>query len=88
MWEVLVLTRLIRIGNSLGVRIPKAVVEQARLKDHELELRPVAEGLLIAPIRQPRQGWKEAFEFMHESGDDKPLLDGLVNQFDEEEWEW
>ncbi len=82
------MTRLIKIGNSLGVRIPKAVVEQTQLRDHELELRPVAEGLLIAPIRQPRQGWKQAFDQMHEAADDEPILDGPTTKFDEEEWEW
>lgn len=39
-------------------------------------------------IRQPRQGWKQAFNQMHEAADDEPILDGPTTEFDEEEWEW
>lgn len=49
-------TRLIRIGNSRGVRLPKRVIEQSRLTD-KLELE-VGDGvILLRAIRQVRKDW-------------------------------
>ena len=53
---------LIRIGNSQGVRIPKAIIEQAQLNEKELEFKVLDEGLLIKPSRKPRQGWQKKIE--------------------------
>ncbi|CAN5827264.1 hypothetical protein BH24DEI2_BH24DEI2_11300 [soil metagenome] len=63
------MAKLIQIGNSKGVRIPKALIEQAGLEDSELELKVVRGGLLIKPVKQPRQGWGEAVEAAVERGD-------------------
>ena len=54
------MAELIQIGNSRGVRIPKALIEQAKLSGSKLELQVVADGLLIRPVKRPRQGWNEA----------------------------
>ena len=62
------MTELIQIGNSKGVRIPKALIEQAGLENTELELKVTKQGLLIKPIKQPRQGWKEAIENAQQNG--------------------
>lgn len=79
---------LIRIGNSRGIRIPKAVIEQCGF-DRTVELRVEGRSLVITPGRTVRDGWDEAFERMAEEGDDAPLLpEGLTNRFDESEWEW
>jgi len=53
---------LIRIGNSQGIRIPKAVIEQARLEDKQLEFKIIDDGLLIHPVKKNREGWKEQFD--------------------------
>ena len=83
------MARIIRIGNSHGIRIPKPTVEQAGLKGRELELKVVEEGVLVRPVRSPRKGWKEAFEEMHAAGQDSVSLKDLgPNRFDAQEWEW
>lgn len=82
-------TTIVRIGNSQGVRIPKALVEQCGLHD-ELELVPYSDRLVIRPLSSPRSGWDEKFEEMARRGDDR-LLDGDVtgvSEWDDEEWEW
>ena len=81
---------LIRIGNSQGIRIPKATIEQAQLNDKELNLKVVDDGLLIQPVDRPRKGWREQFEKApagHGADEiDKEWLDApLVG---DEEWEW
>lgn len=81
-------TSLIRIGNSQGVRIPKAIIDQCGLKD-DVELRVRGGTVIIAPSRKPRAGWAAEFKRMAETGDDAPLLpDRLSNEFDEKEWRW
>lgn len=80
-------TKLVRIGNSRGVRIPKPLLEQAGLED-AVRLRVVEGGIVIEPEGAPREGWAEAAAEAHEAGDDG-LLDGpLPTHFDEDEWEW
>ena len=56
------MTRLVQIGNSKGIRIPKLLIEQAHLDEGELELKVVEGGLLISPRRRPREGWAEQVE--------------------------
>jgi antitoxin MazE len=81
-------TRIVRIGNSRGIRIPKALLEESGLSD-EVDLRVQDGTLVIAPVDQPRRGWDEAFAAMALAGDDG-LLDAAVTttDFDEESWEW
>ena len=54
------MAQLIQIGNSKGIRIPKALIEQADLENKQLELKIVKDGLLIKIQPNPRQGWQEA----------------------------
>jgi len=84
------MTTLIRIGNSQGVRIPKAIIKQAQLGDKELEFKVTDDGLLIQPVKKPREGWKEQFDKALSSqkfsrADQEWLEAPLV---DEEDWEW
>ena len=53
---------LVKIGNSQGIRIPKPLVEQARLEGKSLKLQLVKGGLLIAPEKEARDGWKDKIE--------------------------
>lgn len=80
-------TRIVRIGNSRGVRIPKPLLEQAGLED-EVELRVVKSGLIIENAGVPRSGWAEAAAELRSRGE-QGLLDAAVpTDFDESEWEW
>lgn len=80
--------RLVRIGNSQGIRIPKTIIEQCGLTD-EVELAVKDNVLIIAPTRGVRAGWDEAFQAMAEAGDDALLIpDEAGTTWDEEEWDW
>jgi len=81
--------RLVRIGNSQGVRIPKPLLEQTGLQD-EVEIDVKDDHLVIRAVSHPRAGWAEAFQAMAEQGDDA-LLDGdapVPTRWDEEDWVW
>jgi antitoxin MazE len=80
-------TKLVRIGNSRGVRIPKPLLEQAGLED-EVELRIVDESIVIGAARSPRAGWEEAARLLRERGEDGLLDEPTPTQFDATEWEW
>ncbi len=62
-------TKLIRIGNSRGVRIPAAVIEQARLRE-DLDIEVRGETVLIRAARRSREGWAEAAAACHRDGAD------------------
>jgi antitoxin MazE len=79
--------RLIRIGNSRGVRLPKALIEQAQLSD-EVELTAERGRVIVQAVREPRIGWAEAAKRMHESEDDRLLDAPTSTRFDDEEWTW
>ena len=81
-------TQLTRIGNSLGVRIPRAILRLAGMEGRRLELKLVEGGLLLSPSPRPRQGWKEAFQQMHDAAEDRLLAGEAGTKFDEAEWEW
>ncbi len=51
--------RLVRIGNSRGIRLPKPLIEQAGLTD-EVELRMQAGVITIRAATGARAGWAEA----------------------------
>jgi antitoxin MazE len=81
--------KIVRIGNSQGIRIPKALLERSGLAD-EVEIDAERDQIIIRPIRQPREGWTHAFRQMADIGDDEPVDGDLVGQtsFDRDEWQW
>lgn len=82
-------TRIVKIGNSQGIRIPKALLDQTGLCG-EVDIQAQGGSLLVAAVRRPRSGWDDAFREMALHEDDR-LLDGDIStsdSFDTEEWEW
>jgi len=78
---------LVKIGNSKGIRIPKAILEQCGFKDKvELDVRDNV--LVISALGKPREGWEEAAKWAHDHGDDELLLGDFPNEFDKTEWTW
>lgn len=81
-------TRIVRIGNSQGIRIPKLLLDQTDFgKEVELELQE--NQIVIRSSKSSRHDWEEQFKMMAEQGDDQ-LLDETVqfSSWDEEDWEW
>jgi antitoxin MazE len=82
-------TRIVRIGNSRGIRIPKSLLEQTGLGG-EVEISIRADSLIIRPARRPREGWTAAFQEMARRGDDALLDEAApsLSSWDEDAWEW
>ncbi|MGB9641556.1 MAG: AbrB/MazE/SpoVT family DNA-binding domain-containing protein [Anaerolineales bacterium] len=66
---MIIRSKLVKIGNSRGIRIPRIVLEQAGLTD-EVEMKVEGNKLIIQAPRSPRQGWEEHFDNMAKDGDD------------------
>ena len=76
-----------RVGNSLGVVIPKPVLAQVGLSERA-ELT-VERGAIVLrkPRRAARSGWAEAAQAIATRGEDKLLMEEFVNAADSElEW--
>ena len=79
-------TRLVRIGNSRGLRLAKSLIEQLGFED-EVDMRAEGAALVIRPSRVVRAGWADAAAKLAALGEG--LLDeGTATRFDAEEWEW
>ena len=81
-------TRIVKIGNSQGIRIPKLLLDQTNFGE-EVELVVQDNQIVIRASRLPRYGWEEQFKMMAEQGDDQ-LLDepSQLSSWDEEDWDW
>jgi len=83
-----VTAEIVRIGNSKGVRIPKAIREQIGLEG-KVTLTVVGGALMIQPKgRKPREGWAEAFAKCDISGPDDAIWPDMPTEFDKTEWTW
>ena len=87
-------TRIVKVGNSQGIRIPKPLLEQSGI-DTEVEIEVHSDRLVIRAVGRSRVGWDEAFAAMAQRKDDVLLDDTLAQlneviptTWDSVEWEW
>ena len=84
------ITKLVKIGNSRGIRIPKSIIEQSGIKN-EVELEVKGDRIIIRSLSGVRENWNLAFQKMAKSNDDLLLDENtLTNQssWDNKEWTW
>jgi antitoxin MazE len=81
--------KVVRIGNSRGIRLPKTIIEQCGFHS-AVDLHVHNGQLVVTPATRPRTGWDEAFRRMHERGEDQLLdEDGhRTTEWDRTEWRW
>ena len=81
--------RIIKIGNSQGLRIPKPILEQTGIMD-DVEIEVEKNQIIIRPVGNVRDGWDDAFKAMEQAGDDEPVIkdETISHSWDEEEWQW
>lgn len=80
---------LTKWGNSIGIRIPVAIMKEAHLMlGEELKIFVSKKGrVTLVPIKNPQEDWTEAFNVIADSNGDELLLN-VSNDFDEDEWTW
>lgn len=78
---------IVPIGNSKGVRLPKAILAQCRFQKY-VDLQIVKNHLVIKPYpASPRKKWEESFIKMHKEADDKLLINDSL-ELDTTDWSW
>ena len=80
--------KVIDIGNSKGIRLPKALIKNYGIAD-EIKVELNADGILLKPLKSIRDGWEEQFKAAASpiSFDEETWLE-TNNKFDEEDWQW
>lgn len=74
--------KIVPIGNSMGVRLPKNLLQKYGFT-HDLVLEETAQGLLLRKKQDDKLSWADTYQAMaHEdedwSGYDQTLLDGIA----------
>jgi antitoxin MazE len=77
--------KIIAIGTSKGVRIPKYLIDKYGFKD-EIDLEDTGSGILLK-IKNPRAGWSEAFAKGAVTQADA-LIEMPSSEWDRDEWMW
>lgn len=76
---------VIKIGNSKGLRLSKALIEKYNIKD-KVEIILEKGYLILKPVSNPRKGWEKKFKEMRDHGDDQLLFSDVFENEDLEEW--
>ena len=84
---MMIRSKVVKIGNSRGIRIPRTLLEQAGLTD-EIEMTVEGNRLIVNAVHQPRAGWDARFAEMAEKGNDQLLDEPTPTEWDDEEWVW
>jgi antitoxin MazE len=78
------LTSVIQIGNSRGIRLPKRFSQELNIRD-KVELTIEKDELIVKGVqKKPRQGWSESFA----KAADKENEILLPENIDNETFEW
>ena len=78
---------VIPIGNSKGIRLPKALLNQLQISD-KLDLEVKDQKIILKPVSgNPRAGWNIAFKDMHKNNEDQLLINDKIDSEDFK-WEW
>lgn len=76
--------KLVSIGNSKGVRLPKKLIADWS-DDQALNIQKQGESIIISPIKSTREDWAEQIKSLEHLEVDS---DYLANDFDLNEWNW
>ncbi|MBO9612813.1 MAG: hypothetical protein J7619_08975 [Dyadobacter sp.] len=85
------LTKIRRIGNSQGILLSKAMLDQVDIEEYvNVEIKGNA--IMIFPAStNPRDGWVEQFRLATGNApadEDEDLMGNVPNSFDDSEWTW
>jgi antitoxin MazE len=79
--------KLVQIGNSRGIRLPKPLIEEARLND-EVDIHVQDGAIVITSTSSPRMGWATSAKKLHDQKQDAVFDSYSPTNFDMKEWKW
>ena len=82
-------TKLVRVGNSKGIILPKKALNKLGVSNDEIEIEVTEEAIVLKPSRKKnRRGWEKAFKKMHKGGDDKQVIPDFFDNESLNDWKW
>lgn len=85
-------TKLIQIGNSKGLRLPKNYIAQFALDKGKIEIVIEKDGIKIKRSANipPLETWEQLFKQAKVDNEiaDNDIFDGVRNNNDETDWTW
>ena len=84
------ITKVVKIGNSRRIRIPKSVIQDSGLTE-EVELEIGDGQIIIKSLSANRANWDSAFKKMAKNKDDvlmEPQSLFKDTSWDKKEWDW
>ena len=83
------MTKLVKIGSSYGIRIPKVFIDKAHLRDTEIDLKLQKNGLLLTPNKKYRSNWdSESLRKKARLDENCAKLQSEFLEQDLRDWEW
>lgn len=80
--------KIVRIGNSKGLRLPKQMLEELELSEL-VQMETRGSELIIRSAQDLHEGWEESAKAMRTRNDDALLLGDIpVSEWDSSEWNW
>ena len=76
------LTKIVKIGNSKGIRIPKSVIDEIFPNDMA-NITILKNKIEISPVSNPRENWEQLFK-----GSEAVSMEFVENDFDRDDWVW
>ena len=80
------ITNLIQIGNSQGIRLPKAVIEQFGFKKISLEI--LKDGIFLRPVKQNDIAQWDTLELRKLAQSEKIDIEFATIDIGDKEWQW
>lgn len=78
--------KIVPIGNSQAIRLPKALLDQCHISD-KVYVEVSEEKITLRAVHEARKGWETQMKLMHQRKEDQLLIpDSIDNDF--EDWEW
>ena len=82
------ITKIVPIGNSKGIRIPNHILKSLQISNQiEMIFDEKKEQIILRPIDKIRDGWDEQFKNMNKCKDDSLLIDDTID-LDTDDWVW
>ena len=76
---------MIKIGKSMGVKLSQTILEKYNIHE-KVEIEFKKNYIVINPVKNPRQGWVEAFKQMHENNDDNLIVQDVFPEEEFDKW--
>ncbi len=61
--------KIIKIGNSKGIRLPKAMIVKYGITE-SIQLEEAEDGILIKPLNDSKLSWEETYQQMAKTSED------------------